>query len=48
MDIPARTLTLYREPAADGYGSAMAVTDLAAVTPSALPHCVLDLRGLFG
>jgi Uma2 family endonuclease len=48
VDIPARKLTLYREPAADGYRTAVEVADLTRVAPTALPDCALDLRGLFG
>ncbi|WP_295883676.1 Uma2 family endonuclease [uncultured Thiohalocapsa sp.] len=48
VDIPAGKLTLYREPAADGYRTAVEATDLNGVAPAALPDCALDLRGLFG
>ncbi|WP_058555692.1 Uma2 family endonuclease [Thiohalocapsa sp. ML1] len=48
VDIPARKLTLYREPAADGYRAVAEAADLGGVTPAALPGCAIDLRGLFG
>jgi len=48
LDIPARKLILYREPAADGYRAVAEAGDLARVTPAALPDCAIDLRGLFG
>jgi Uma2 family endonuclease len=48
VDIPARKLILYREPAADGYRAVAEAGDLARVTPAALPGCAIDLRGLFG
>jgi Uma2 family endonuclease len=48
VNIPARTLTIYREPRADGYRGVTMADDLRRVAPAALPDCVIDLHELFG
>lgn len=47
VDIPGRTLWLYRSPGPAGYAECRPADDLSALAPQALPDCVLDLTGLF-
>jgi Uma2 family endonuclease len=47
VNIPARTLTIHREPSPDGYRSVTMADDLNRVAPAALPDCCIDLAGLF-
>lgn len=48
VNIPARTLTIYREPLPDGYRTLTLADDLSRVAPAALPDAGIDLSGLFG
>ncbi len=48
VDILGRSLTLYREPCADGYGSATPAPDLTRLSAVLLPGRTIDLGGLFG
>ena len=48
VDIPARKLTRYSEPSADGYRSVGEPDDLGKVTARALPDSPIDPAGLFG
>jgi Uma2 family endonuclease len=47
VDLPGRTLWVYRQPAPGGYAEVRPAADLASLAPAALPDCVIDLTGLF-